>query len=106
MYSIELDKWTKLPSLKTGKQSHSSCAFNERYVYVFGAYQHGFLRNTVEVLDMDCLATGWTKVTIREKDMIARYKPAVFQISKKELCILGGQDRKDCHLYTPKTNSF
>ena len=53
MYDIEKDKWTNLPQLKRGKQSHSSCAFNERYIYVFGAYQHGFLRNSIEVLDMD-----------------------------------------------------
>ena len=55
LYLVAEDKWQILPRLKKGKQSHSSIAFNERVAYVFGAYVNGYLRNTVEYLDIKCL---------------------------------------------------
>lgn len=35
MYNADIDVWWELPDLNVGRHYHSSCAFNERYVYVF-----------------------------------------------------------------------
>ena len=34
-YDIEMDRWAKYPPLTTGRAFHSSCGFENRYVFVF-----------------------------------------------------------------------
>lgn len=36
LYDVGKDKWTDLPNLIFGRHYHSSCSFNDNYVYVFG----------------------------------------------------------------------
>lgn len=106
VYNVEQDKWTIFPAMNKGKQSHSSCCFNQRYVYVFGAYMNGYLRNTVECLDVklasESFGERWRTIEVAVPVFAPRYKSSVFQISRKELCIVGGQDFIDCHLFEVK----
>ena len=73
---------------------------------MFGAYVNGFMRNSVESLDMATLSQGWLIVSLPEKSFAPRYKAAVFQVNRRELCILGGQERKDCYLYCVRTGKM
>lgn len=34
-YNIDMDIWFDLPDLQKGRHYHSSCAFQERFIYVF-----------------------------------------------------------------------
>jgi len=36
VYNIKEDKWAEIPKLSTARQSFSACAFNEKYIFVFG----------------------------------------------------------------------
>jgi hypothetical protein len=36
VYNIKEDKWGVIPKMSTARQSFSACAFNEKYIFVFG----------------------------------------------------------------------
>ena len=61
-YSIEEDVWSdEVPDLNHGRRLHSSCAFNEKQVYVFGGKGRGnAMINIIEKLDFYLMQNGWT----------------------------------------------
>jgi hypothetical protein len=36
LYDIQIDDWIQMPQLKEGRHYHSSCNFNNKFIYVFG----------------------------------------------------------------------
>ena len=36
LYDILIDEWIEMPMIKEGRHYHSSCNFNNKFIYVFG----------------------------------------------------------------------
>jgi hypothetical protein len=44
LYDSQLDRIRDLPYMNTGRYFHSSCSFNNQYVYIFGGIDQSDLR--------------------------------------------------------------
>mmetsp|Transcript_11572 Transcript_11572/g.14599 ORF Transcript_11572/g.14599 Transcript_11572/m.14599 type:complete len:173 (+) Transcript_11572:477-995(+) len=65
-YDISRNRWEELAPLNQGRALHSSCAFDERYAFVFcGEFMpKGGLSASIEQFDMHNKVKGWRELTI------------------------------------------
>ena len=63
-YNIDLDVWFKIPDLNVGRYYHSSCPFNDQYVFVFcGIAQHNLKYcNSIERYDSANKSQPWIEL--------------------------------------------
>jgi len=114
-YDIQMDRFAKFPPLNVGRCSHSSCSFDARYVLVFCGliivrteYEevseedrmviikervNWTPTNSIERLDTQNKARGWTTLDIPLSPLTPRRTPGVVQVSSSEILIFGGQAR-------------
>ena len=107
-YSILADEWTELPFLTQGRDTHASCALDQRYVYVFGGYTDGEIcearrgRLPIERLDMaDTHTGGWQTIELTAvsggsgpvNHSLFRFgvNPLAMQVNRDTICIAGGE---------------
>lgn len=59
LYSLKTNQWIELPRLENEAYGHSSCAFVQRYIYVFHTSNAD---DFIERLDLQALDEGWQGV--------------------------------------------
>ena len=58
-YDISSDTWTVRPALPEGRCRHSSCGFQQRYVFVFCGWVNKARSNQILRLDTYNMDNGW-----------------------------------------------
>ena len=67
-YTIQDDTWHSngLPELINGRKSHSSCAFDSRFVFIFGGRNvKNQAISSIEKLDFNIMKQGWKQIEVR-----------------------------------------
>ena len=107
MYNSDIDLWFEIADLNTGRHYHSSCAMNDRYVYVFCgiANQTRKYINTIEKFDNQN-RSKWTVINIQQKEFPDRQGCGVVQRDNKDILVFGGfsgKFLKDSYLFDTTT---
>jgi hypothetical protein len=81
--------------MKESRHYHSSCCFNNKWVYVFGGIENSSKKysNTMERLHVsfDYINNPWESVKIKSGQMInARQGSGMAQFSSDEIMLVGG----------------
>ena len=97
---VSQKKWTELPKLTRERLNHSSCSFNDRFVYVFGGHINSFvpslaqsvptLTNSIERLDMLALddpKTVWQPLFFTLTELPIFPNPCITQVNGEKLCL-------------------
>ena len=65
-YNIDLDLWFEIPNMNVGRHYHSSCTYNERFVFVFcGIAQSGKKYcNSIERYDSQNRSDSWVVINV------------------------------------------
>ena len=103
MYNSDIDLWFEIADLNTGRHYHSSCAMNDRYVFVFCgiANQTRKYINTIEKFDNQN-RSKWTVINIQQKEFPDRQGCGVVQRDNKDILVFGGfsgKFLKDSYLF-------
>ena len=107
MYNSDIDLWFEIADLNTGRHYHSSCAMNDRYVYVFCgiANQTRKYINTIEKFDNQN-RSKWTVINTQQKEFPDRQGCGVVQRDNKDILVFGGfsgKFLKDSYLFDTTT---
>ena len=107
MYNSDIDLWFEIADLNIGRHYHSSCAMNDRYVYVFCgiANQTRKYINTIEKFDNQNRAK-WQTINIQTKEFPDRQGCGVVQRDNKDILVFGGfsgKFLKDSYLFDTTT---
>lgn len=80
-----------MPSLNVGRHYHASCAFNDRFVYVFCGIAHAGKKycNSIEQYDNQT-RQPWSLINISVVNFPDRQGCGVYQITDDEIIIFGG----------------
>jgi len=93
-YWVEYDTWALCSNTQEKKQDPSVCAFDNRWIYIFGGgvYENGKWRYTGSVEVFDTIKENdWIRVTIAEnKGWTARVFTGAIQISREHILVFGG----------------
>lgn len=94
-YNIEMDTWFTQPSMNHGRYYHSSCVFNNRWIYVFAGIDIKTKRyfNSIERLDTNFNSdapASWEIIDSEMPDFLIRQGQCSHQINKNEIVIFGG----------------
>ena len=94
LYSVERDEWSELPDLSEPRYQHSSCSFEQRYVFLFGGCTTGTdTSDLLERLDLLHKWQPWSTLPLAlpsYPDTKAFKSPAVTEISGTEIAIFRG----------------
>jgi len=103
-YSVQGDKWEKIPSMNFKRPGNSACVVNERFIYVTGGYNIPFKASHFEMFDTLDENQGWTKIKLKCEQSQYTADKINIQISPNSLLILGGMD--DAPVISSKTWIF
>ena len=99
LYNTQLDKWTTLQPMSAGRHYHSSCSFQNKYVYVFCGISNETKKylNTVERLELSLpdvnlsRAAKWAPLAVANLALLTpRQGCGVCEVSPVEILIVGG----------------
>ena len=106
-YEIESNKWIQIPPLHSPKRLVGGCAFNNRYVYIFGGHNESNPVDEIEYLDSEKELEGWKLVNLTAEEKSSwspRYRIASAQATDEEILLFGGYSNKnnsECYLFNP-----
>lgn len=106
-YNIDVDLWFDMPMLNQGRYYHSSCGFNDQWVYVFCGISISSKKyfNSIERLDTKAVGSNkvWQEMQLTNDspNFTVRQGCGSSQINNNEILVFGGfggEFLKDCHL--------
>jgi hypothetical protein len=112
-YNMETDKWQTIPALNQDRYSHASCAFANRFVYVFAGQgfngQNHVRLNSIEMWDSRLLS-DWLLIEVNEDVFSARVRCGATQFNN-EMIVFGGQNANASFIhqvcyFSPHTHTF
>lgn len=94
-YNIEMDIWFDQPKLNHGRYYHASCAFNDRWIYVFAGIDCTTKRYFSSIERFDANATSddkkeWEVIQNVAPSFTMRQGSGCAQISSDEILVFGG----------------
>ena len=103
MYNSDIDLWFQMPDLNVGRHYHSSCAFQDKAVYVFCGIANSNRKyiNSIEKYETKD-RNKWTLIYISSRVMPERQGAGVVQKDLNTILIFGGFSGKflsDCYLF-------
>ena len=110
MYNCELDLWFEMPELNVGRHYHTSCTFNDRFIYVFCGIENKSRKyiNSIEFYDND-KKTNWRLIELSPKLFPERQGCGVHQKDESTIIIFGGFNGrflKDSYLFNVNSNKL
>lgn len=103
LYDSNQDEWMELQNINEGRHYHSSCNFENKFIYIFGGIQNASKKysNTIErlVFSLQTITqVKWTKISIGEQSfyqinqpvIAARQGAGMCQFSEDQILIVGG----------------
>lgn len=99
VYDCRSDNWVELAQFNQGRHYHSSCSFQNQYVYIFCGISNETKKylNTIERLEFDpnniqnSLTKRWAKLDIQSIALLSpRQGSGVCQVNENEILIVGG----------------
>lgn len=111
MYNTDIDLWFEMPDLKVGRHYHSSCTFNDRFIYVFCGIANKTRKyvNSIEFYDHQKKNGGWSEISINNKLFPDRQGCGVIQRDNQNILIFGGFSGKflrDSYLFNVNSNEL
>ena len=108
MYNTDIDLWFEMPDMNTGRHYHSSCTFNDRYIYVFCGISNTSRKyiNQIEFYDHS-KKTSWNIVDLNLKMFPERQGCGAIQRDDQNILIFGGfsgKFLKDSFLFNVNSN--
>lgn len=104
-YNVDMDLWFDLPNLNHGRYYHSSCSFQERWVYVFAGISQQSKKYFNSIERLDTKASGGKKVWQEMQNDVTKFPvrqgAGSAQINANEILIFGGfggEFLKDCYI--------
>ena len=96
-YDPNADTWIETASLNEGKYGLTACAFDMRFIYVFGGttLTRGSVM-TVEVMDCATPGAGWVRIPWNVKEpglWSGRRCSAAVQVDKNSIIMFGGYNQ-------------
>jgi len=110
MYNTDIDLWFELPDLNVGRHYHSSCGFNDRFLYVFCGIANKTRKyiNSIEVFDNQKKGS-WNLIEQSDKLFPIRQGCGVIQRDNTHILIFGGFQgdfMKDSYLFNVMNNQM
>ena len=110
-YSVESNRWTKMPSLSQKKAGVGACCFNNERIYAFGGHMgNSNFSGVIECLDINKGEEGvWEIINlVHNKGWRKRRNPGVIQINGECILVFGGVDgayKSDSYIFNVNTKS-
>lgn len=94
-YNIELDTWFNQPSLNKGRHYHSSCVFNDQWIYVFAGVESTTKKYTNSIERFNYAQTvsnetKWELILDINPAFTIRQGLGSVQVSAQEILLFGG----------------
>jgi hypothetical protein len=110
MYNSDIDLWFEMPNLNVGRHYHSSCQFNERFVYIFCGIANKTRKyiNSFEVYDHQT-KKAWQIIDLNTKQFPDRQGAGAIQKDETNILVFGGfsgKFLKDSFLLNTQTNQL
>lgn len=111
-YNSDIDLWFELPDMNVGRHYHSSCSFQDRFVYIFCGIANKTRKyiNSIEVLDNNKSKKQWIQIPeIQSRVFPDRQGCGVCQKDEHHILIFGGfsgRFLKDSYLFNTQSNAM
>lgn len=70
LYDINQDEWIELAKINDGRHYHSSCGFNNEYIYVFGGIQNSNKKYSASIeklkFTIGSMNNSWEKIILNK----------------------------------------
>lgn len=82
LYDSNQDEWMELQNIQEGRHYHSSCNFENKYIYIFGGIQNASKKysNSIErlVFSLATITTAkWVKISIGDSSFYSLNQPPI-----------------------------
>ena len=106
LYDTHSDEWMELSDINTGRHYHSSCNFDNKFIYLFGGIKNADKKyvNSIERLSfsMDNFMNKWDQINMNDAGLYINKSPPIpsrqgsgmTQFSPNEIMIMGGFNGK------------
>jgi len=105
LYDSHIDEWIELSQIIDGRHYHSSCNFDNKFVFIFGGIQNSNKKysSSIERLQfsLNNYNNPWEKIDVSrfmtrgpERGIPSRQGAGMCQFSKDEILIVGGFNGK------------
>lgn len=105
-YDTSKVEWKQLPDINHGRMKHSSAAFNNNTIYIFGGLilKTGKFVNSIErFVDGE---TSWTIIESKGDPFIDQSGHKSIAIDSEFILIFGGANKKSTFEFNPETFKF